>query len=319
MAAISDTYAVSRVDDLVFASPGGNPLLADLYLPDGAPRPLPVIVWLHGGGWRVGDRRLAPDLGRFFAERGFAMASFDYRLSGDAIFPAAVEDVKTGIRWLRSVADVYSLDPARIGLWGSSSGGHLAAMAALSGPEAFQPADSAWATMSSAVQAVVTGYAPGDFLQMDEHRDPLGRPSEDAESIQLPPGKRSADADSPESTFLGAPIATCPDLVRRASPLTYVKPGAPPFLIIHGQSDTAVPSHQSELLFHALAANGNDATLCLVEGLGHGFLNRNHFDQGPSRRTIVQRSHAGMLEPSHAGPPLTFGVIESFFRGHLSE
>ncbi len=119
--------------DLVYASPHGKPLLADLYLPRQPPARLPVIVWLHGGGWRLGDRRLAPDLQRYFAQEGFAMASIEYRLSGEASFPAAVEDVKTAVRWLRASTDAYGLDAKRIGLWGSSSGGHLAALAALSG------------------------------------------------------------------------------------------------------------------------------------------------------------------------------------------
>jgi len=314
-AGLSGPYKISRVNDVIYASPGDKPLLADLYLPDlpnAAARQLPVIVWLHGGGWRFGDRKLGPDLGRFFAEQGFAMVSLDYRLSGEAIFPAAVIDVKTGVRWLRSVAASYSLDATRIGLWGSSSGGHLAALAALSGRGLFEDAKSSYAAYSSAVQAVVEAYAPIDFLQMDEHRDPLDRPSDDPESIQLPPGKRSADADSLESLFLGAPIKTCPELVRQANPVAHVSSGAPPFLILHGLSDTAVPAHQSELLFQTLGSAGNDVTLCLVEGLGHGFLNRNHFDQGPPRGVTVRRWLAGKRKPNAAKPCLTFGVTSAF-------
>jgi acetyl esterase/lipase len=126
--------AVTRVDDLLFATESGVALYADLYLPRRLDaRLVPVIVWVHGGGWRFGDRRLAPNLSRFFAARGFAMASIDYRLSTHALFPAPVRDVKTAVRWLRSVAPTYSLDIDRIGLWGSSSGGHLSALAAVSG------------------------------------------------------------------------------------------------------------------------------------------------------------------------------------------
>ena len=125
-------YEVQVFRDLVYSHAGGSPRLADLYLPQGVAGRLPVIVWVHGGGWRFGDRHLSPDLTRWFAARGFAMVTFDYRLSGEAIFPAPVIDLKTVIRWVRSVADQYGLDPEAIGLWGSSAGSQLSAIAALS-------------------------------------------------------------------------------------------------------------------------------------------------------------------------------------------
>ncbi len=152
------------------------------------------------------------------------------------------------------------------------------------------------------------------------YRDPTGRPSDDPESIQMPAGKRSRDPDSFESLLLGASIETRPDLVRLANPITYVKPGAPPFLILHGLSDTAVPFQQSILLYEALAAAGNDVTLCLIKGLGHGFLNRNDFDKGPPRPVTVRSTRNG--EPEQAttdGPPVTFDAIETFFRRYLCD
>ena len=117
--------------DLVYSHAGGRPRLLDLYLPRGAARALPVIVWLHAGGWRSGDRKQAPDLSRHFAMQGFAMASIDYRLSREATFPAQLHDVKAAVRWLRTHAERLGLDGRRIGLWGSSAGGHLATFAAL--------------------------------------------------------------------------------------------------------------------------------------------------------------------------------------------
>ena len=126
----SGVAAIRRIDDLVYASPEGKPLLADLYLPGGAGEPPPAIVWLHGGGWRFGDRRLAPDLSRYFASSGFAMASIDYRLSREAVFPAQLHDVRAAIRWLRGNAARFGIDADRIGLWGASAGGHLAVWAA---------------------------------------------------------------------------------------------------------------------------------------------------------------------------------------------
>lgn len=279
--AFEPPFAESEIEvteGLVYAAPGGRELKLDLYRPR-ASGPCPVILWLHGGGWRFGNRRQAPPLRRYFAERGYAMASIDYRRSDEAVFPAAVEDVKFAIRWLKGAAATYGLDPDRIGLWGSSAGGHLAALATTSGPGVFE--DAASGEPDSAVAAVIVAYAPSDFLQLDAYRDPEGKPSDDAESIQLPAGKRSRDPDSLESLFLGAPIETVPDTVRAANPITYVRPGLPPFLILHGTADTAVPAHQSLLLHDALITAGASATLGLIDGLGHGFLNRANLDDTP--------------------------------------
>jgi acetyl esterase/lipase len=305
------TWEVEISRDLVYGSAAGKPLLADLYMPRGTEGLAPAIMWLHGGGWRFGDRKLGPDLTRYFAQRGFAMVSIDYRLSDEAKFPAAVKDVKTAVRWLRAEAAHYGLDAGRIGLWGSSSGGHLAALAALSGRGAFEGQSGEYGAFSSDVQAVVDGYGPTDFLLMDEQRGLDGIRSDDPESVQLPKDLCSADLDSFESRFLGRAIETCPELVREANPNTYARPGAPPFLILHGLSDAAVPFQQSELLYEALAAYQNDATLCLISGLGHGFLNRNHLDDGPARQIEVRGRWLGKDGQG------IFARIEEFFRESL--
>jgi acetyl esterase/lipase len=308
---------VTVVPDLVYDTRGGTVLHADLYLPGPASSPAPVIVWVHGGGWLFGDRKSAPNLSRFFAERGFAMAAIDYRLSKHATFPAQIQDLRTAIRWIRVAAASYGLDPAHIGLWGASAGGHLSALAALCPAGAFEPAGRAYAEQSSAVQAVVTGYAPIDFLQLDADRPAERAVPIDPENLSLPDGMRSIDGDSFESLLLGAPIRTCPNRVREANPVTYAGPGAPPFLILHGLSDTTVGAHQSELLYAALAAHGNEATLCLIERLGHGFLNRTHLDHAPPRRLTIRshQRHADCVEEAR-GP--VFPMIEAFFRRHLT-
>jgi len=292
------TYEVER-SELVYGVSGGRPRLLDLYLPSGATQSLPVIVWLHAGGWRSGNRTQAPDLSRHFAMHGFAMASIDYRLSGEAKFPAQLHDVKSAIRWLRANAERYGLDDRRIGLWGASAGGHLAALAALTPHDEFGPPDdgaSMHHDVPTNVQAVVTAYAPIDFLSMDEQRDEAVITVEDPSAFVLPPGARTSDARSYESLLIGAPINDRPDLVRAASPLTYVSVGAPPFLLVHGRSDRAVPVQQSELLCEALARCGTDVTLHLVNGKGHGFLDR-----------------------PDAAPTRTLAVIEAFFRRHLAD
>jgi acetyl esterase/lipase len=308
---------VTVIRDVVYAEPDGVTLRADLFLPETASLS-PAIIWVHGGGWRFGSRRVAPDLSRFFASRGFAMVAVDYRLTSRATFPAQIEDLKTAIRWVRHEAATHGIDPDRIGLWGASAGGHLSSLAGLTDDATFTPDGAIYADHSSEVQAVVDGYGPIDFLQMDAHRPPPGTVSDDPETLALPrPDMRSADRDSYESLLMGAPIESCPDRVRDANPITYAHHGAPPFLILHGLSDTTIAAHQSELLYDALAAHGNDVTLCLIEGLGHGFLNRSHLDDGPPRRIRVRTLQPGDAEQQTGCTQPIFPLIEAFFRRAL--
>jgi len=289
--------------DLVYSHAGGRPRLLDLYLPRGAARALPVIVWLHAGGWRSGDRKQAPDLSRHFAMQGFAMASIDYRLSREATFPAQLHDVKAAVRWLRTHAERLGLDGRRIGLWGSSAGGHLATLAALTPADPGSESESlesesrdSDSSVPTDVQAVVTAYAPMDFLVMDGQRDAAEIEVDDPAAFVLPPGARTGDARSYESLLIGAPIHDRPDLARAASPLGYVTASAPPFLIVHGTSDRAVPAQQSVMLHDALTRVGADVTLHLIDGRGHGFLDR-----------------------ADTAPALTLSAIEAFFRRHLTD
>ncbi len=303
---------VQKVESIVYSSREGRSLLADIYLPEEEQRPLPVIIWLHPGGWKLGNRQLGPDLARFFAEAGFAMVAVDYSLSGVAKFPTAVEDVKTAVRWVRSVAAERGFDPDRIGVWGASAGGHLAALAALSGEGAFEGTE--YPGYASGVKAVAAGYPVVDMLQLDAHRDAMPPLDVDPSAFMLP---AAADAESFESQFLGAPIQTVPELARAANPAEYVREGAPPFLLLHGTGDGAVPHMQSKLLFDALAAAGNNATLHLIDGLGHGFLNKNDWDQGMARDAKLYEARPGEPVRVVQGPPVTFGTIELFFKRHL--
>jgi acetyl esterase/lipase len=310
-------YDVKVVADLEFAAPNGKPLLLDLYLPVGVDKPLPVIVWLHGGGWRNGDRKLGPDFRVRFAERGYAMASIEYRLSGEALFPAQIYDVKAAIRWLRSVANQYGLDSGHIGLWGSSAGGHLAALAGTTGEGILENLELGCADFSSDVQAVVDGYGPTDFLQMDAYINKEIAVSMDPESELLHPPHRHEALDSPESQLLGAPIRSVPHLVKEANPITYVTSGLPPFLLMHGLSDTAVAAHQSELLYEALIAKGNEATLCLIDGLGHAFFNRNDLDDNGPYSASIRRAGDGETEYIRNREIRIFEMVEEYFQKHL--
>lgn len=209
------------------------------------------MVWIHGGAWLGGSKERPPAL-RFVA-KGYAVASVNYRLSQHAIFPAQIEDCKAAIRWLRANAAKHGYDPNRIGVWGSSAGGHLVALlGTTSGVKEFDVGPNAG--VSSRVQAVCDFFGPTDFTKMSSF-----------------PSTMHHDApDSPEAKLIGGPVQENKDKARRANPITYVTKDDPPFLIVHGDKDPLVPHNQSELLLDALKKAGLEATLYTVQGGGHG-------------------------------------------------
>lgn len=227
-----------------------RPLRLDLHLPAGTP-PFPVVVWVHGGGWQGGEKTLRPGHQALRQrDRGYAVASVEYRLSGEALFPAQIADCKAALRWLRANAGLYGLDPARVAAWGSSAGGHLVALLGTSaGAAALTDPAQGGGGQPEAVQAVVDWYGPVDFL--------------------LLPGAHH-DADSPESRLLGCDVDDCPERAALASPLTYVDAADPPFLIQHGSADPVVDPNQSVLLHAALLAAGVPSAHVVLEGAGHG-------------------------------------------------
>jgi acetyl esterase/lipase len=220
----------------------------DLYLPANAAGPLPVIVWVHGGAWFAGSKESGGPALPFVA-KGYAVASINYRLSQHAKFPAQIEDCKAAIRWLRSNAKMYDLDPDRFGVWGASAGGHLVALLGTSGGVKDLEGNGDTNDQSSRVLAVVDWYGPTDITKMGGGHD---RP------------------DSPEAKLLGGPVQENKDKAARANPITYVSKDDPPFLIMHGERDLTVPFGQSELLLDALKTAGVDATFRPVKGAGHG-------------------------------------------------
>jgi acetyl esterase/lipase len=298
---------------LRYASPDGVDLHLDLYRPSSASGPLPVIVFIHGGAWRAGTRTTGPDLERCFTRDGFAMASIDYRLTPAGVFPRSVEDVKTAVRFLRTHAAAYDLDPERIGSWGLSAGGHLAAVAALAPRGTFEGTE--WLGESSAVRCVLDAYGPTWFTTMDEEAA--------NEAVALDPagsGRRLIhdSPSSPESRLVGAAIQSVPDRVREASPITYVSTAAPPFLIMHGMADDMVPVRQSVRLYDALAAAGSEVELRLIDGLPHMFFDRTDLDDvaGPYRMEVRSHARGGTMQTAvdHAG---AFEVARRFFTKHL--
>jgi acetyl esterase/lipase len=302
--------------DQVYSRAGGAERLADVYIPSSS-EPARVVLWLHGGGWRFGDRHLAPDLALFAQASGVAMVSIDYRLSDEAKFPAPVEDMKAAVRWVRSVAPEFGLNAERIGLWGSSAGGHLAACAALSREEEFRTPEHPG--HSSAVQAVVDGYGPTNFGRIDAQRGVAAAPGTDAESLGIHKLLPAGHPDSFESRLLGVPAGTSPGAVERADPVHYMRAGSPPFLILHGQADTLIPCAQSEYLFDALSAAGNDATLVLFEKLGHGFFNNRNLAGEDYGAVSVRQSAAARVNPAWTCDPRADipAMVRTFFLSHL--
>ena len=308
---------VSIHADQVYSHAGGVARLADVFLPANGNAPLPVVIWLHGGGWRYGDRRLAPDLALFARHSGLAVVSIDYRLSDEVKFPAPVEDVKTAVRWVRSVASRFRFNQHRIGLWGSSAGAHLAACAALSRENEFLSEEHPG--YSSAVQAVVDGYGPTNLGRIDELRSLVRPAGNDAESILVGGVLPAGHPDSFESRLIGAPVSDAPALVQLADPVHYVRSGSPPFLILHGQADTLIPAEQSRYLFDALSTEGCDATLVLLQNLKHGFFNNPNLateDVGTVsiyRSSIPAERVLWSCDPAENIPSMVTG----FFQTHL--
>jgi acetyl esterase/lipase len=326
-ASASPAYAV-QLQTLKYASPDGMDLLLDLYLPQGAPQPLPLVVFLHGGGWSQGTRTTGPDFKRFFAQDGIAIAAIDYRLTPAVTFPKNAEDVKTAVRWLRANAATYNLDPRRIGLWGTSAGGHLATMAAVTHAGLFDGEGNL--EQSSAVQCVLDAYGPMLFDVMDQQteqeRTTLQAVNPRLAQYQQSHGMRAFDApqhdvaDSPESRLVGAALTTVRDRVHAASPLSYLSDQAPPFLIMHGLADNSVPHHQSIMLYEALSALGKDVTLRLVDGLPHSFMNVSDIDTiaGPFQMQVRMHRDSGVTEWASVETTSIFDVAREFFRRHLS-
>jgi acetyl esterase/lipase len=233
--------------------PAATPLHLDLLLPDPAPaEPVPVVIYLHGGGWRSGQRSEAmyPWLNTLLAGHGFATAAVTYRLTDEAAFPAQIHDAKAAVRWLRANAGTYGLDADRIGVWGDSAGGHLASLLGVTAGVPELEGSGGNPDQSSAVQAVVARCAASNLERMAARRAP----------------------DDPVLTALfGGPPSERKDVVRLASPRLQLRRGTtyPPFLLVHGTRDErADVTEQAEMFAADLRAHAADVTLHLVED-GH--------------------------------------------------
>ena len=266
--------------NIVYAKVGDQELHINLVLPKKKPAtPLPVIAWIHGGGWKIGD--YTRNRSAWFAEHGYAGASIQYRFTDVVPLPAQVHDCKAAIRFLRANASKYGLDPIHIGVWGGSAGGHLAALLGTSAGVKELEGDLGNTDQTSRVQAVSPWYGLYDMTDgfIKREKDPKKR--------------------EPFIDFLGGTYEEKRELARLVSAVTHASKDDPPFLIVHGEIDRTMPIRQGELLYDALSKAGVSATFIRVMGGNH---NLTAPDIKPNMDEIEHR----MLEffDKHLKPPV---------------
>lgn len=238
----------------------------DIYLPDTGEGPFPVILAIHGGafmGCDKADMQILPMLEGL--TRGYVVVSINYRVSGEAKFPALVQDAKAAVRWVRANAKQYKLDSQKIAAWGGSAGGYLSTMLGVSaGVSELEDLNLGNAEQPCHIQAVVAWYAPTNFLKMDEYLTESG--------LLSPPGFRHNESNSPESLLMGQTITEIPEKVKAANPETYIRSRGLPILLQHGTKDPVVPvQHSIEIAAKLEQTWGKDKVkLELLEGAEHG-------------------------------------------------
>lgn len=246
--------------DLPYAGTDNPRQTLDLYLPEkrGSDKALPVIVFIHGGGWRGGDKSGGiGSLSRFVQSGDYAGVSVGYRLTSEAQWPAQIHDCKAAIRWIKAHAAEHGLDATKIGVWGSSAGGHLVSHLGVSGDvKELEGSLGAHLDQDSRVTCVVNYYGPENFLTM------IRQPSK---------VDRTKGGDYPEALLLGGPVPEREAAAREASPVTHVSKGDAPFFTAHGTEDPLVPFAQAQEIHAALTKAGVPSLLQEMTGGGHGF------------------------------------------------
>jgi acetyl esterase/lipase len=235
--------------DLAYVEAGHERQKLDLYVPEVGSEMPPLVVFIHGGGWRSGRKGASPALP--LLARGYAVAGLGYRLSDAAQFPAQIHDCKAAIRWLRANAQKYGFNPDKIGVWGPSAGGHLSALLGTSGEVRELEGDLGNAGVSSRVQAVCDFYGPTDFLLGDV-------------------GGKADNAQGPVALLLGGPVPQRPEVARAASPAHWISRDDPPFLIFQGGKDRTVPPVQSQKFAELLKQAGVEVELVEFPEAEHG-------------------------------------------------
>lgn len=249
-------YQTVRNQD--YAGSGNQRQMLDLFLPkEQSEKPRPLLVYIHGGGWRGGSkegafRRLQPLL----EDSGFAGAAINYRLTNEASWPAQIHDCKAAIRWLKAHAGKYGYDPERIAVWGTSAGGHLVSMLGVTGdvPE-LEGKLGKHLDEKSSITCVVNYFGPSNLLTMDDY----------------PSNIKHSAADSPEGKLVGGALLEKKEVAVNASPVTHVSSKDVPMLLAHGTKDMLVPYQQSVELSKGLAKHKVDYIFLTMKEAGHGF------------------------------------------------
>jgi len=235
--------------NVTYVKRGDRELKLDIYSPRGVSKPTPVVVCIHGGGWKAGKKEDFAVFARYYAQQGFIAVSVQYRLTPGARYPSQINDVKCAIRWLRANAEKYHIDPTRLAVAGGSAGGHLALLAGLMDDKTAVPAGAPHADQSSKAQAVVNYFGPADFTTTN------WLPVVDDMLVALMNGKRDK----------------LPKEYAAASPISYIDKADPPVMTFHGTRDPLVPYKQATSLHAALKKAGVENHLETIEGQGHGF------------------------------------------------
>lgn len=254
-------WAQTSFKDVQYVNDGDVKHTLDIYIPANTSQAMPLVVFIHGGGWSGGSKGSAAGwVKTMLNNNGYVCADINYRLSRDSVWPAQLYDCKAAIRFLKANAQKYFIDTCRVGVMGTSAGGHLSSVVATTGN--YPPLEGAHlgnAHVSSKVHAALPAYGPVDFFQMDDYLSPTCTTS------------FVHSYNSPETMLLGCDtLKNCPARVISANPTTYLDANDPPMYITHGSADCSVPMRQSIVLDSIARARGVPTQLVIVDSIGHG-------------------------------------------------
>lgn len=312
----SPPLAIRLEAGLVYSHAGGQELQLDVIRPaDTTPVRRPAVVYFHGGGWQAGKRQDAHRMLRFLAAQGFVGVTVSYRFAPAFPWPAQVHDAKTAVRYVRSHANEWGIDPARIAAAGDSAGGYLALMLGVTQPADGLEGGGEWSEVSSRVQAVVSYYSAADFTVRLAPAQPATA-EETKRQAELEALFQAYYKKSGRQVLADWSGTDNPDdpVWRRLSPVTYIDAGDAPVLILHGDADVVVPVAQARLLDRALGAVGVPHELVVVPGGDHGLRPDPLASTGPAVLTFLRRwlnppapetsqPSAVATPPASSGPP----------------